>query len=225
MQKGLWWSIQTQFLTFLPGEIRKYFATGQVDSSICQVVHLKDPTTKKKLFYKEVAPGIVKKITTKDDSGIDPETNEVLEPVLEHVNVPLEGLVHSTIKQAGRICKGEFKDLWEDKRARNNCRLLLFNSLFAALVAAIIAAIARAGVDTKSNAGVSIALDTIQRSANELNMFDSVISPIGDFGLVGMDFFKDTFTNAMSTIGNENYSVLNFVNDTFSTVKDTHIIN
>lgn len=123
------------------------------------------------MFYKEVAPGIIKKITTENDSGIDPETHEVLEPVLEHVNVPLEGLVHSTIKQVGRICRGNFSEMWEDTRARNNCRLLLFNSLFAALVAAIIAMLANAGIDAKSNAGVGIAFDTLQRAANELNVY------------------------------------------------------
>ena len=51
IQKSIAWLLHTQFLTFLPGEIKKYFANGNLESSVGQVVHQTEPFTGKKLYY------------------------------------------------------------------------------------------------------------------------------------------------------------------------------
>lgn len=231
MQKGLWWIMHTQFLTFLPGEIRKYFAKGGINSSVTRVVHLVDPATKKKLFWKPIYAadgsftGVTKKITTENDSGIDPETNKLLQPVLERVHNPIEGLAVSFGKTVGRVCRGKFEEIKEDKQALKNSELFLFNMLFAAIIAAIFKMLTDIGIDSSENPGIGIAMDTMQRTANELDVFKSIVEPISGFGLAGMDFLTTTFTKAASTIGSEDYNLIDFANDTFSVISDTHVVN
>ena len=107
MQKGLWWTMYTQFLTFLPAEIRKNFAIG-TESSIYRTIHKKDGITGKPLYWKNAKPGELHETTTEP---IDKETGEHLAPVLEQVSDPYTGLVTSTVYTVGRICKGDMKAL------------------------------------------------------------------------------------------------------------------
>jgi hypothetical protein len=38
-------------MTFVPGEVRKYLASGKHESSAGKVVHMIDPVTHEKLYY------------------------------------------------------------------------------------------------------------------------------------------------------------------------------
>lgn len=87
----------------MPGEIRKYLASGNFDSCVGKVQHLIDPITKKPLYYHKNAAGLTEKVT--EDKL---KAGEEREPVLEFVNTPIEGLLVSTIKTARDIWKGDF---------------------------------------------------------------------------------------------------------------------
>jgi len=70
MQKGLWWTMYTEFMTFLPAEIRRYLAIG-TESSIIKTVHLKDPISGKLLYWKEVKDELGDTLQEKTTDEVD----------------------------------------------------------------------------------------------------------------------------------------------------------
>jgi hypothetical protein len=107
MQKGWWWTLYTEFLTFLPAEIRRYFANGNVKTSIGKTVHQKDPISGKLMYWKsdKNVKGIDRKVVAGtngvDENGIDTSTGQALPPVLAYSHNELEGLAVSTAKVVG----------------------------------------------------------------------------------------------------------------------------
>lgn len=214
-QKGLWYNLQTAFLTFLPAEVRKAFATGR-DSSI-YVTRQKKDIDGKPLYWEKSQDGELTKETT---NKIDGDSGTYLEPVMETVPDPYTGTVISTCKVINLLCKRDYDALKRDPRLVKQMEILLFNTLFAMFVAAIMAALANSGVKT---VGSQIVGDTIKRAANELDFYHAVIEPVGNFGLVGVDYLNNTFSSAFNAITSENYSLLDFANENFAIVKDLHL--
>ena len=93
IQKSIGWLLHTQFLTFLPAEIKKYFARGDIDSSVGRVVHMTEPFTGKKLYYITNDAGLTE-VVNEDELTYDQKTR----PVIEFVKTPIEGLLVSTAK-------------------------------------------------------------------------------------------------------------------------------
>lgn len=226
VQKGWWWTMYTEFMTFLPAEIRKYFASGNVDSSIGKLTHQKDPISGKKLYWKEEPSGIKRKVVggeTKgvSENGID-STGKALEPVLEYDRHPLEGLAVSTAKTISQIVRGDWTSLKNNKRQIHNTELFFFNLLFGVLVGLLLKALISSD-DVKSSSFKLAALSPIQKAANELNFVESLYSSVDSFNVVGVNVMQDIFADAFKTAGSEDYSLFDFANSTFGLVKDLHI--
>lgn len=217
MQKGLWWTMYTNFMTYLPSQVRKYLATGK-DSSIIKTIHKKDAITGKPLYWKPSVEGELTEMTT---DTVDKETGQLLRPVLETVSDPYQGLLLSTIKTVGQVCRGEFDQIQKDPKQLKATELFLFNNLFAILIAAIIMAITQSG--TNKGIGVNITADILNKSAQELDMYHSIMQPVGNLGIVGTDFLNNVFTSSYRGIANDGYSMLDFANSNFAIVKDMHL--
>ena len=221
MQKGLWWTMYTQFLTFMPAEVRKYLAVG-TPSSIVNTVHEKDPITGELLYWEEQDDPLHPdgaKLHVKTTRQYN-DKHQANAPVLKDVYNAYEGLLISTVKLAGQLCRGDFKAIKENPQRIKNAELFLFNTLFAALIAAIVAYLS--GLGAKST-GIDIAADLLKKTGNELDFYHTVLQPVGNFGIVGTDFLQGTFTNAFKTIQSDKYSLYDLSKDTFAIVKDAHL--
>lgn len=205
----------------MPAEVRKYLANG-TESSIINTVHEKDPITGEELYWEEVAdpanpegPKLHVKTTNQYN-----DNHELNEPVLKDVYSAYEGLLVSTAKIVGQLCRGDFESIRENPQRVRNAELFLFNTLFAALIASIVAWLSGLGAKSTS---LDITADLLKKTGNELDFYHTVLQPIGGFGIVGTDFLQGTFTNAFKTISSENYSLYDLSKDTMSIVKDAHL--
>lgn len=216
-QKKLWWHMHTIFSTYLPGEIKKYFAVG-AKSSIYKTIHEKDGITGKELYWEyDEETGM----TTKTENKIN-KKGEINQPVLVDINVPYVGLVTQTVKTLGQVFKRDFKGIIDDKEGLNKLILFFFNLLLGILGAKLIVEASGAKNDNPST-GALVTADVIGKMGNELNFFQSVIAPIGDMGFVGTDFIQKTFKDGMRNISIEDGSLYDFVKSTFPLVKELHL--
>ena len=226
VQKGWWWTMYTEFMTFLPAEIRKYFASGKVDSSIGTLTHQKDPISGEKLYWREEASGIKRKVVGGVTEGVSKNgidsSGKALEPVLEYDRHPLEGLAVSTAKTISQIVRGDWTSLKNNKRQIHNTELFFFNLLFGVLVGLLIKALMSSD-DVKSSGFKMATLSPIQKAANELNFVESLYSSVDSFNVVGVNIVQDLMTDTFKTIGSEGYSLFDFAENTFGLVKDLHI--
>lgn len=222
-QKGLAWLMHTQFLTFLPGEIRKYLASGQYESSVGKTVHVIDPITKEKLYYRTTEEGLHEVVR---ESMLAPD--EKTEPVYEFTYVPIEGLLVSTLKTVNEIFTGKW-DSELNKDRHNRAKLFLFNFLLSIMLKALWGILAVAGVDArkaaKESALLAQTIDLTSRISQELNFFTSVISPIGNLGITGLDILPQVTSVTMSLLGDSGYTLMDGARTLAPIIKDTHLFD
>lgn len=221
VQKGISWLLHTQFLTFLPGEIRKYLASGNFDSCVGKVQHLIDPITKKPLYYHKNAAGLTEKVTEDKLSK-----GEEREPVLEFVNTPIEGILVSTIKTARDIWKGDFDRKLKPEQW-DRTKLFLLYWLLAHILGGILLMLSSMGIDAKksSEAGKAtlMSLDLMRRVSSELNGIETLTSPIANYGIAGTDFVKQAMSSISSLVTSDSYTMLDAINANLPIVKDFHL--
>ena len=214
-QKGLWYNLQTAFLTFLPAEVRKGLATGRETSIF--VTRQEKNLEGKPLYWRKSKEG---ELTEKTTDNKDPETGEFLAPVMETVSDPYTGTIISTCKVIGLLCNKDYDELKRNPRLVKQMELMFFNMLFGIFIASIMALLASSGV---KSVGTQVTADILKKTANELSFYHAVIEPVSDFNLVGVDFLNNTFSSAFKTITVDNYSLLDFANENFTLVKDLHL--
>lgn len=215
MQKGLWWFLYTQFLTFLPAEVRRNLAIGN-KSSIMKTIQEKDYITGKPLYWEEDETGLMHKSENAFDKNGNPNRK-----VLTDLICPREGLFISTLWTVNKILRLDTDAIKNNPQRLKNTTMWIFNHLLFALFAAIIALIF--GGDDSKTKEVTMVEDTIYRVSKELDMYHSVIQPLGDFGFVGQDILQGIFTNAFKGISSDNYSLWDAANDSFSVLSDMHL--
>ena len=221
VQKSLGWLLHTQFLTFLPGEIRKYLASGNFESAVGKTVHQIDPVTKEKLYYKTVEGELTEIVK---ESELSPEDRS--EPVYEFTYTPVEGLLVSTLKTVHDVIHRDF-DPKEKPEQWNRTKLFLFNQLLAMLIAGIFMVLTWMGIDAKKEAKghkmMQYAIDTTNRVVSEMNMLNTLVEPLGNIGIQGTDFMGQTVSSVASVMTNDNYEMLDAANSIFAQVKDLHL--
>lgn len=222
MQKGISWLMHTQFLTFLPGEVRKYLASGNYDSCVGRTVHLIDPISKKKLYYVMNEAGFHEKVT---EDKIKP--GQEAEPVMEFVHTPVEGLLVSTIKTFADIKNGTFdKELKPEQWDRT--KLFLFNILFAWLINGIIGLWMfmsdgnNGGADEMAWAELET-IDLMKRVGQEFNGVENIISPVMGYGISGTAFIQRVTGSIARLVTSDSYTVMDAANSTLPIVKDLHV--
>ena len=222
VQKGISWLLHTQFLTFLPAEVRKYVANGNFESCVGKTIHQIDPISKEKLYYKQNDEGLTE---LKQESELHPE--ERTDPVYEFTFSPVEGLLVSTLKTVHDVFAGDFNR--EEKPEQwNRTKLFLFNTLFALICQGLLGYLAYLGIDAHRSgqeyAAASIALDTINRVSSEMLVTNALIEPIFNLGIVGTDFLKSATSSVGSLLFNGDYGVIDLLNAQLPIIKDTHLI-
>lgn len=216
IQKGLWWHLYTQFLTFLPAEVRRNLAIG-TKSSIFKTVQEKDGITGKPLFWEADETGLLRKTENEYDKEGNPNRK-----VLTDLICPREGLFISTLWTLNKLFRLDAKAIKQNPQRLKNSTMWLFNHLLFALMCMILKTIFGGGKDEDSRA-VAMTEDTIYRVSKELDMYHSVIQPLGDFGFVGQDILRNTFVNAFRGITQDGYSLFDAANDSFSVLSDMHL--
>lgn len=225
VQKGWWWTMYTQFMTWLPSEIRRYFANGKTKSSIGKLEHLTDQNGKK-LYWKTEKSGMQRKVAAGEngvsEQGIDQATGKALEPVQEYQYHPLEGLAVSTAKTLGQIVRRDWASLKSNPQQIRNTELFFFNLLFGALVGLLIKLLMES--DTVKDSSILLSItDPMYKAARELNFVNNIASSVESFNLIGVNTVQDIISDAANTISSEGYSLFDFANSTFGLVKDLHI--
>jgi hypothetical protein len=223
VQKGLAWLMHTQFLTFLPGEIRKYLASGQIESSVGKTVHVMDPVTKEKLYYRTTEDGLHEVVR---ESLLAPD--EKKEPVYEFTFVPVEGLLVSTLKTLNEIFTGKW-DSELNKDRHNRAKLFLFNLLLSIMLKALWVILGMTGFDavkaSKENALLAQTIDLTSRVSQELNFFETVVAPIGNLGITGLDLLPQVSSVTMSLLGDTGYTLIDGARTLAPIIKDTHLFD
>ena len=69
----------------------------------------------------------------------------------------------------------------------------------------------------------NIAADVLKKTSRELDVYHSVIEPVGNFGVIGTDFLNNIFTSSFNAVSNDGYSLLDLANANFAIVKDLHL--
>ncbi len=222
MQKGISWLLHTQFLTFIPGEIRKYLASGNFDSCVGKTMHLIDPISKKKLYYVINEAGFHEKVT---EDQIKPGQNA--EPVIEFVKCPVEGLLVSFIKTFADIKNGTF-DREANPEQWDRTKLFIFNMLFSQLIALLLALWTNlsdgnnGGADRMSSAELST-MYLLKKVGQEFNGVENILSPIMGYGIAGTQFIQRTVGAVASLVTSENYTLLDAANSMLPIVKDLRL--
>lgn len=214
IQKSIAWLLHTQFLTFLPGEIKKYFASGNFESSVGRVVHATDPFSKKKLYYIQNDAGLTE-IVDEDEITYDKKT----QPVLEFTKTPIEGLVVSTLKTCSQVWHGDRENISEEQW--NRTKLFIFNMLIWAIISALIAGSTillaknrKATREEKKQMDATAAGVRILRSVSqELNVFGIMESSIAQLGITGYDGTKEILSATFNNITSSSRDWLDVLNE------------
>lgn len=230
-QNSVWYYLYTQFLTFVPGEVQKWFAVGR-ETSVGEYLHVKDPITGKPLYYKTDKYGIKTKVTGELDSNgnaIPPkdENGKNLPPVVEWSGHPVEGLLISLGKSAHDICTLDFQHLKENPDQLKNAGLALFNILFGSLFGWIMLMLLTGGSGDKKELSQAayLSYDLATKVGRELNFYNNIIDPALNLGIVGQNYWADMVGDTYKAITNDNYTAINTLYDNLAILKDTRFMD
>lgn len=199
-----WWNLFTSMLTYLPGEVHKYFMKkGQ--NSIGAYMQLKDEQGNL-LYYNEDG-----KITTEKKNS----NGRYNRPVIDFLGNQAQGLAISTLSVLGKLCRGTYhavrhQDLSVLKSITqyevNSSLVCLFNILYGSLYGWLIILIWKwiFGDDApteEQEVAFNTTMGLIGRTAADIHLYTSFVKPVDDFNLVGFNFVKDTAGQALAVLG------------------------
>lgn len=210
------------FKTYIAGELKYYFALPNSKTSVGkvqQVTELDENGVERPVYIKHDDTLDIDVLTT---DGNDPNA----EPYYDWVADPIEGIATSTL-----ICLGDVftekgrEDLRTNKYRRRRAEIFLirmllfglFNSLWVYLVAN----------QTKSSkedkqfvSAIYTTLNVLNKVGNDLSFYHSIIEPIDDLGLVGVDYLKNLATDVVNNISDGVDGVASAVFNNVSAVHD-----
>lgn len=216
------WNMLTSMLTYLPGDIHRYFMKkGQ--TSIGSYKHV-ETAQGEKLYYDENGNRVTE---SKNPDG----TNRL--PVKEWQGDQVEGLFISAFSTLGKILRGSWEFLSKgnintfktitDYQLRNSL-VFLFNVLFETLFAALLIMAIKGGrTDSELDKTSAMTIDTIRRAANDLDFYNSVIKPVDQFGIAGVSFMQDIAGDVVSVLGSADEVNIDRIYTNISMIKDLHL--
>lgn len=217
---GTYKRLYLQFMTWLPGELRRYFASGK-ESSVGKIAHLKD-VEGNLLYWKRLDDGTRVKTTASTD-----ENGNQRDPVYGWQAEPVVGLAICAAKVLHHGMKGDFQWFKEpnNKYFIRNAGLFLFNLIFGTIIAKIIASIwtnAKKDEDKYTTEAI-MAIELGSKVFNELNFINNFTSATDSLNLISVNYMKDIFKDVSRSISSDDYSMFDFVNDNVSVLRDFHI--
>jgi len=121
-------------------------------------------------------------------------------PVLQYKGDQVEGLLVSTLKTLGKACTLDFKNISEYEL--RNTLVALFNILWGSLIIKLLISLIKGDrKDSELDRGSQLAIDLMMRTGNDIDFYKSVISPIDDMHIVGVDFVKDFAGDIIRVLG------------------------
>lgn len=224
-ENGTWWQVMTSMLTYLPGEVHKYFMKkGQ--NSIGSYQHIRNAEGQL-LYYDENG-----NVTTEKKN----QTGRFNRPVLEWTGDQVQGLAISTLSVLGKLLRGSFyaikdQDLSVIKSITSyefkSSLVCLFNILWGVLFAKLIIALWKLIFGDEEPTGelktaYEWNLDLARRVGNDMSFYFSLVQPIDDFGIVGIDFVKQTTGDVIDLIGDGSPKKVEALMENISFLKDMH---
>lgn len=210
------------FKTYLAGELKHYFALPNAKTSMGKVAHITDgvPTNEHpegSPVYIHYDPVLDIETYTLDKFDANGNPNK---PHYGWVASPQEGLVTSLLICIGDVFteKGR-QDLRTNKRRRQNAELFLLRSILFGLFASLFAMLLK-GADDDTAKSLKIAYDVAKKASNDLSFYHSVIAPVDDMGIVGVDYVTSLARGAMETLTNGDKAIQSYIFNNFQAAKD-----
>ena len=153
--------------------------------------------------------------------------NGDLEPIYQWTGHPVEGLAISFLGTLHDIFSKDFKEKlkngnFEEKQRLANARVFLFNLLIAYFIAQLFAWMWGGGDEENIPEELVPAYNLMKdRVAQEFSPLGSVVQPILDLNIVGLNYAQDFAKDLSKVITRDDYSVLNVMYDNISAFKDT----
>lgn len=218
--QGTFKRLYFEFLTWLPGELRRYFASGK-NSSVGKIAHLKT-IDGKLLYWKRLDDGTRIKVTDSMD-----EKGNALEPVYGWQAEPVVGLALCMAKVLHHGIKGDFKWFKEpnNKYFIRNAGLFLFQCLIGVIISKIIMSLIEDSKENKDKYSKEaiMAIETGSKIFNELNFINNFAMATDSLNLISINYMKDIFKDVARTINSENYNMYDFITDNFVVLRDFHL--
>lgn len=136
----------------------------------------------------------------------------------------MEGIITSTM-----ICLGDIftekgrQDLKVNKRRRRNAEMFLLRMLIALLLGSLGVLIkAKNGSKEHSDAqkGLNITLNMLNKVGNDLSFYHSVLEPVDDLGLVGVDYLEKIAKSTVNAMTNGDKKIQKLIYKNLSAVND-----
>lgn len=211
-QTGSYANLFMAFKTYIVGELKHYFALPGGKTSIGKLAQMRDGIATKDnpegslLYEKEdEKSGLVTYVTNRYN-----EDGSENKPYLKWTAYPPEGIFTSCL-----ICFGDIftkqgrEDLRKNKKRRKNAEIFLLRALFASLFGSIIALIfSGSEKDAKST---QMALNIASKVGSDLSFYHSVIEPVDDMGIVGMDYLTNLATSTMNVLTDGNKDIQSLI--------------
>ena len=208
-----------QFQTYMSGEIKKYFATGNQTTSIGRPELKRDDDGN--IIYIEGYDEYGEIIPTINNKNGD------LKPIYEWTGHPVEGLVVSFLGTIHDLFSGDLKEGIKNgdfaaKQRLANCKVFLFNLLIAYLFAKLLALIWGGGDEDNIPDELAPAYILMRdRVSQEFSPWQSIAEPILGLNIVGLNYAQDFAKDLSKVITRDDYNILNVMYDNISAFKDT----
>lgn len=223
-QTGTYANLFMAFKTYLVGELKHYFALPNGKTSRGKYIHITDGIPTKEhpegspLYEKtDEETGLV--TYTTDHYNADGSENAA------HIGwtaTPTEGLLVSFLA-CGADCftaRGR-EDLRTNKARRRNAELFLLRMLWGSVIAAVLAMLFVGDDDAdETTLAAQYALDIAQKVGNDLSFYHSIIEPVDDMGIVGVDYVTGLFKNTLDVVTNGDKEIQSLILDNVQATKD-----
>lgn len=222
-QAGTYAHLFMSFKTYLAGELKYYFALPGGKSSIGKIAHMTDGIPTEQYpngtpLYRQWDEVSETFITTTDVFNKEGQPNE---PIYGWVGDTKEGLVTSLLMCIGDIFSEEGrKDLRENKARRRNAEIFLLRLLFQAIFGTILALLLTGGEDEDVDAMSGAAIKVGQKVANDLSFYHSIIEPVDDLGIVGVDYLTNLATTTVNVLTGEDKQLNQILYKGASAIRD-----
>lgn len=225
-QTGTYSQLFMAFKTYLAGELKYYFALPNGKTSVGKIAQITDgiPT-------EEHPEGSPLYIQHDDVTDLDIYTTEKYDkngnandPYYGWTSNQIEGLITSTI-----ICLGDIftergrEDLRTNKRRRKNAEMFLLRMLIALLLGSL-GILIKAKNDSKeqkdAQKGLNLTLNVLNKVGNDLSFYHSVLEPVDDLGLVGVDYLEKLAKNTVTAMTNGDKKMQRLIYKNISAAND-----
>ena len=221
VNQGTFFYFMEQFVTYLSGEVKKYFASGTQQTAMGHEEWAKNEKDELLyLEYDELTHTFIETTDSNDGKNMH---------ALIWVGDPVQGLAVSFIATMSDLVHGNWRN-WQDnpKKVQQlaNAKLFLFNLLFALFIGKLIHWMFTSGGEEEMPVALEETYKLIHNKvAPEFNMFSSIFGPATNARLLGVEYAKSLGNDIIKVVSNDDYGVSNMINNQIAAAKDWNFLN